>query len=463
MHDSGWNLGAYGYFDRRRSEEGNYFNQGTLGAEVLGRDWDFRTNVYHPIGDRAKDLGTRSGGAATATLAGTAIQVVTPGSTMWEERALKGYDAEVGWRVPFFDAADHSQLRLYLGRYRFADGGMTVSGPRLRAELALAEMPGLWQGSQFFLGGETQHDDARGTQSFLSLRLRIPFGGKPEGSRQLTMQKRRMTAPVMRDVDIVTQSRVVAATPTLVETATGTVGGQTIAVLDSGTVNGQAAIQAALDAAGANSTVVLSGNFTTAGTVNVNVGQTLMGAGSVTVRSPSGRTVTLTTPGATIESNIAANGVSAISMADNSTLSGMTIVRDTPPANGDPHAVEAIGVNGATIVNNTLTATSTNSNAFGVYIQDSSNITISGNTISGVRPSAVGIGLYINNSSVKVADNTLGGTGSTSYAVYLVANGGDTVTIQPGSTGNTFSNGVCGFVGAGTFNGTLIADGSPCP
>src|SRR4051812_25602060 len=79
MLSNGWNIGGYGYFDRRRTETGNFFNQTTLGAEALGRDWDFRSNFYLPDGNRVRDLGTTGGGASTAALVGATVQVTTPG------------------------------------------------------------------------------------------------------------------------------------------------------------------------------------------------------------------------------------------------------------------------------------------------------------------------------------------------------------------------------------------------
>ncbi len=460
MHDSGWNLGAYGYFDRRRTDNDNYFNQGALGAEILGRDWDFRTNVYHPIGDRAKGLGTVGGGAVTATLAGTVIQVVTPGSITREERALKGYDAEVGWRVPFFGAADHSQLRLYLGGYRFADGGMTVSGPRLRAELALAEVPGLWQGSQFFLGGETQHDDARGTQSFLSLRLRIPLGGKPERSRQLNMQERRMTTPVMRDVDIVTQSRITSSTPRLVETATATAGGQPITVLDSATTTG-AGLPGAVAAAGANSTVVLSGVFNTSAITAMQPGQTLMGAGVLTVQTPSGRTAILTTPMATITGAVAGNNPT-VALADNTTLRGLTITNVATGGIPNPFAVEGNAVTGATVVNSVLQSTGIagGGTSFGLRFLNSSNLTVRDNTLMAVGATGTSaIGLQVLNSTgVLVTGNTMSATGGTVNEAIRI----DTGSFVAGSTGNTIAAGICSTAGVST--GSIgLAGGATCP
>ena len=38
MHASGWNFGVYGYYDRRRTDLDNYFEQATLGNVHEGRE-----------------------------------------------------------------------------------------------------------------------------------------------------------------------------------------------------------------------------------------------------------------------------------------------------------------------------------------------------------------------------------------------------------------------------------------
>jgi hypothetical protein len=205
MLANGWNLGGYGYFDLRRSDHNNTFRQITLGLEALSADWDLRTNAYLPVGDRSKDLGTR-GGAPFADLNGTTIEVVTPGGVRREERALGGFDTEVGWRLPLFAAADMTQLRVYGGGFWFDDAvADAIAGPRARLELTLDEVPGLWEGARLTLGGEVQHDDVRDTQAFASLRLRIPLQAAAARGR-LSAQERRMTDPVVRDIDIVAQA-----------------------------------------------------------------------------------------------------------------------------------------------------------------------------------------------------------------------------------------------------------------
>src|SRR6185503_808964 len=144
-----------------------------------------------------------------------------------------------------------------------------LSGPRLRAELTVAELPQLYRGAQLIAGAEVQDDNVRGGQAFFSVRLRIPLGGDKESPRTLNWQERRMTAPVMRDVDIV--APVIARAP-VVETATATSDGQAITVLSSGSTDGTA-FQTALATAGPNSTVVLSGSFTTTTPTTLQTGQ----------------------------------------------------------------------------------------------------------------------------------------------------------------------------------------------
>ncbi|KAF0223680.1 MAG: hypothetical protein FD176_1706 [Rhodospirillaceae bacterium] len=219
MLESGWNLGGYGFLDRRRSTYSNYFNQMTVGAEALSLDWDFRVNGYVPVGRTSYQEDSLS----TAEISGAGV--IFRGG---EERSLGGFDAEIGWRIPIFaDDADR-QVRVYAGGYRFADEGIPmVAGPRGRAEMVFDEVPGLWEGSRLALGAELQNDDPRGTQGFLSARLRIPLqaGAKPS---RLTPMERRMADPIVRDIDVVAQAGAFGAA----ETAT-TTGGNAISVVSS--------------------------------------------------------------------------------------------------------------------------------------------------------------------------------------------------------------------------------------
>src|SRR5262249_18207519 len=114
MQDGGWNLGGYAYYDRRHSEPGNNFNQITLGIEALSlpfswTELDVRGNVYVPFGDKTQDAGT---GGSTASIVNDTVQISTD---VHEERALRGFDAEIGFRIPVWPANDDKALRVYAG------------------------------------------------------------------------------------------------------------------------------------------------------------------------------------------------------------------------------------------------------------------------------------------------------------------------------------------------------------
>jgi len=446
MFEGGWNVGGYGYLDRRKTETGNYFGQATLGGEALGRDWDFRANAYLPHGERVRDLGT----ANTASVSGTTVLV---SSVTTQERALKGFDAEVGWRVPMFDVDGTRQLRLYAGGYRFKDDVAKLSGPRVRAELTVAELPQLYRGAQLIAGAEYQDDNVRGGQAFLSVRLRVPLGGDKESPRTLNWQERRMTAPVMRDVDIV--APVIARAP-VVETATGLADGRAFSVLNSETTTG-AALPGAVAAAGANSVVILSGTFTTTAATVMQTGQTL--AGAVSVRTASGRTAT--TPSATI--NAAVPGGSAVDAANNSTISGLTIHNNGPAGTG-ARGIGVIGATGVTIANNTISASDLVTNSSNGIVVNTGSATITGNTIRALGNSvgiATAINVLVAGSTVTVANNILSASGATDPTHNRIVGLGPGATVNAGSTGNTAVSGVCLGTGANGF--VSFTNGTTCP
>lgn len=439
MLDSGWNLGAYGYFDRRRSENDNYFNQTTLGVEALGRDWDFRTNAYLPIGDRSRGLDRVGGGPSTASLVGTTVQITTPGSTTYEERALRGNDIEIGWRAPLFDSESNRQLRLYLGAYRFSGADITIKGPRARMELALADLTWFGRNTALFVGAEAQHDDSRGTQHFISLRLRIPLGGGKTGNSPLSSQERRMTAPVVRDIDIVTQRRATATTPAMVEAATATTSGQNFTVVNGANTSG-GDLQTALNTAGNNSMVIATGTFNATSMLTLSQGQTLIGGGPLMVRGDSGQTATLNLPGAAI--NSATSASNAIRLKNGATLAGLTITAQ--PINAA--AIDAQGSNDVTIRNNTITVFRTGG-IYGMDLRSTNNAVVTDNTVSASSTAAGVVTLLADSAAnITVRGNTLG---ATTTGLRYVLSGNQWTGFASGSTGNVAINAGCQFLGGG--------------
>ncbi|WP_336082426.1 inverse autotransporter beta domain-containing protein [Thalassospira sp. CH_XMU1448-2] len=454
MLDSGWNLGGITYFDRRKSPMGNMFNQLTFGAEALSMDWDLRANAYVPVGRTSHDEDSLS----TATISGASI--IFHGG---EERSLGGFDAEIGWRAPLFDENAGQQLRLYGGGYRFSDdrAGM-IAGPRGRFDLTFDEVPFLWQGSRLSLGAEVQHDDPRGTQSFASFRLRIPlqvFSERKTLRQNLSPIEKRMTDPVIRDIDVVTE----AGSFGPAETGVTTMSGGVISVIDSASTT-TANLATAVANAGANSTVILQGNYTgmNGAKITLQSGQTLMGSGTMVVKSPSGRTATMTMGSASLSGTgqVAPSSIaSLIQMANNSTLDGITVSNSANGGNGTA-TILISGVSNVTIKNSTLTGSATGSGTTPIFIQSgASNITITGNTLSAVGSGTINTtgGAMINvASNVTFSNNSVSATNGTNRTLFLI-----NATNLSGS-GNTRNAETCET--SGTNTGSIsFTDNTTCP
>jgi hypothetical protein len=195
-----WILGGYGYFDIQNSENDNLFYQITLGAELKSVEWDFRLNGYIPINP---DGGTVKDNVGVK-ISGNNIQMQTNST---KEKALYGFDGEVGWRVPVFPADGDMDIRLYAGGYYFVNSDVdTIAGPRGRIEARLYDIDFLGMQSRLTAQGIVQWDSPRGVQGFGGLELRIPLGaitGAP--GPKLNPLDRRMVDRVQRDVDIVTE------------------------------------------------------------------------------------------------------------------------------------------------------------------------------------------------------------------------------------------------------------------
>lgn len=448
MLDSGWNLGGYGYYDRRRSEYSNYFNQVTLGAEALSRDWDLRANAYIPFGRTSRQEDSLN----TAELSGASV--IFKGG---EERALGGFDAEIGWRVPVFDPDGAINLRAYVGGYRFADDDVpTVAGPRGRLEMVFDEVPHLWQGSRLSLGAEWQRDDPRGSQGFLTARLRVPLQAETAVSK-LSPMERRMTDPIIRDIDIVSQAGTFGAGETTSQLASG----GTFSVVSSGTTSG-ADLATAVNTAGAGSTVLLAGTFSTGTTtVSTLANQTL--TGSLTVRSGSGRVATINT-GAAIQGSNTANYAVLVNGV-NGTIQGLTISNSSGSGSVSRAIYVADGVTGVTIANNTISATQTGTlQAQALAFGNNTSGTISGNAITatGTGSAANARALIVSSTTTAtVTGNTLSASGSAVSANDVIVLSSGATTFNSGSTGNVRSNGACS--GTSASGSVSFTNGTTCP
>jgi len=374
---SDWIIGGYGYYDRRKSSYENMFKQINLGVEALSVNWDFRANAYIPRGK-------------TSYLEESLSSVDFSGSSIMysqgEERSLKGYDAEIGYRVPIFNENDGQQIRLYAGGYKFYNDGVeTVKGPRGRFELTFDEVPFLWEGSRLTLGAETQKDDVRGRQSFASFRLRIPFStSKIKKKAKLNAIEKRMTTPIVRDVDIVSQSGVFE-TPKAITTDAN--GGKLVYIKQEDISSG-AELNTLIQNAGDNATIVLNGAFNNIDALlSIKSGQTIIGSGNLSVNLPSGRPVFLSLPGASIsgeggaQSLLFGKALFEIVNSDNSKVMGLNINHEVVSNHSAVFVVRFS--EGVEISNNTIMGSSTNDVSVSTFNIPSfgTNVTINNNII----------------------------------------------------------------------------------
>jgi hypothetical protein len=350
--------------------------------------------------------------------------------------------------LPIFDSEATRQLRIYLGGYYFNDGGVTVTGPRARMEFAFEDLAWFGQGSALLLGAEAQRDAARGSQQFLSVRLRIPLGSGHRSSNRLSAQARRMTAAIVRDVDVVTQRHVVHQT----EAASATADGRRFSVIDSATTSG-ANLPAAVASSG--SLVLLSGTFNTTSQVAMAANQTL--TGSLTVTTASGRTATVNTNAVIAATN--ASG-SAVAVGNHGSLSNLNI------SNTMDGSIVGTGVSNAfaaaTITDNRITVTQNGANdAIGVNTGTPGRTILSGNiiTVNGSAGAGTLTAIQAGQGTATVNGNTLTVSGGTSNV--SINSSAFTNEFTAGSVGNVLISGVCS---GGSLRGSVFfTDGSSCP
>jgi parallel beta helix pectate lyase-like protein/inverse autotransporter-like protein with beta domain len=335
---SEWIVGLYGFYDFRNSEFGNDFHQGMLGAELLDVNWGVRFNGYVP------DQGIKAApGLAGAFLQGGNI-VVQQGleAAYWgvdfeAERLLWYRDAccDCGDRWSSWGLANlDTELWASAGVFHFdnaANGFENITGPRLRAELRLYDLPMLGNDSRLVLSGQYEHDDVRDSVGTAMITMRIPFGrgGGRSGSRVRGLD-RRMVAPIVRDIDIITNAGPFgpAEAAKIVGSTTGNaITGVTF--VDGSTAN----VDTVIEGAGADSVVIASGaagTITLAGSGNIidlNSGQALVGGGSglLVQGCDTGAVATFLAPGTRPTINMPVVGSEVIRLADTNTISGLNI------------------------------------------------------------------------------------------------------------------------------------------
>ncbi|WP_289284246.1 MULTISPECIES: hypothetical protein [unclassified Methylophaga] len=324
-------------------------------------------------------------------------------------------------------------------------------------------LPFLSRGSRLSLGLEYQHDDPRGSQRFAMLRLSIPLGGtKARSSRALTTMEQRMTDPIVRDVDVVSQGGSYGSPEVIRETADG----KRIVLFDD-SVNGNN-FSTAIANAGENTTVILNGDYTGVNTLTtVQQGQDILGAANLKVKTPSGRTVSITTPSASLSgagSNSGSGSVRFFDMADNSSLIGVK-AKITNSSSAIIAKIE--GKDNVKILNNTLISEVSSETAGILEIRNSRNVTVRDNNMNVIANGYNGAVLQIlnNNANIDFSNNTLNMAGTSPVSKWVTYFLGTGVTINNLSgTGNTSNLVKCDIAGGYTITGSIETNGiNLCP
>ncbi|MCC6682744.1 MAG: inverse autotransporter beta domain-containing protein [Phycisphaeraceae bacterium] len=367
-------LGFYGFFDALRSQNENTFLQATFGAEMLMKDWQARANIYIPE-DSTEQLGSTIGN--TLDITGTAVSLA---GLRMEEKALPGFDLEVGRRLSFLrdmmgkDMFD--QIWVYGGYYYFDDSDFeTIEGPRLRGEWRLPT-DSLVRGSYLSLGGQWQHDDVRGSQTMFTVFFRIPLGGttstRRAAMRDMEWRYWAMQTPIERDVDVVTGNRAVRTANPVYTATTGELYNHIYFVSANGAADAAGTradpfdLQTALAQPGRNIIVAIGANSEiTTGEVLLRNGMTLVGGGTVL----------------TVGTQAGAN------LDDNASLTNVQLPGGAATLVGtDPHLIRlANGSDGVIVGNLTLN----NPNGDAVFGRNATNVLMGALTVDETSGSAV--------------------------------------------------------------------------
>ncbi len=417
-----WIWGIYGFFDRLKSSANNKLNQGTFGAELLKTNFELRGNVYIPE-NKSYIVGSKTVGSVS--LSGTTVMERTQ-SLVARERALLGFDAEVGYG---FDISNKDKLWLHAGYFNFNhNDAPEIAGPRLRLHCELSDVFGMPE-STLAIGVEVQHDKVRQTDTFACVTLSIPFGARRDlrkDPRKRRNIESRMMRPIIRDIDVITHADDMSKAPgstegpdivsdtesPLKDSATGEQVDMYFVDADgsaagTGTQENPMTIVQAESTSGASDVIFLlndSGqidvNTIAGGSLTLKPYQQLLGIGDNTSRNvllPNSLSLNVSsTTGRPSLSRL--SGADVVKMLWDNTLDGINI-------SGGNNGVYGLNVNNPTIRD--VTIQNTGSNA--INLADSSGtVTISQSVIQNSATNAI----YINNAAggslaVSISDNDI--------------------------------------------------------
>ncbi|MEM7811237.1 MAG: hypothetical protein AAF532_07155 [Planctomycetota bacterium] len=348
-------------------------------------------------------------------------------------------------------------------------------------------MPRLGIDSRVVIAGQYEHDDVRGSVGTGSVTVRVPlsglFGIGPPARARLTGLDRRMVAPVVRDVDIVTNA-ISAAEGVLFADSGIAVSGAT--VIDASTPD----VQSLIDGTGTSGVIFVDGSAgpITADRVTVKSSQRLLGGATplsvvgvetgsafvfdpglqrptFAVRVEAREAVDVRFEGFNSTATVAARGGDllirdvAIDIAEADTL-GLLLTTNSSVRLVDS-SIRTTGVNadavfglspnlGLEISNSSISTSGTEAN--GIFWRGNRPLIITNSTISTSGHAADVLFLQGSLSDVVISDSTLASSGSDSELIFAQGSSGTAVISRSVlSTAGTAADGLFFLGGSNTY------------
>lgn len=201
-------IGGYVSYDTRNT--GNtVFNQLGAGFDVLGRNWDFHTNAYLPIGQNNIQLG-----ATSAIASGFQGNSLVLDRTRVLQDALAGFDAEVGRKLMTWNGGG---LKGYVGGYLYSGEGIaSFAGVRSR-------LVGTWNGVT--TGLSIQNDPRFDTRVVFNIGATLGGGSSSraasDSKTDRTSIASRLGDTPQRESNILVDQQIVRDTVVAINPATG--------------------------------------------------------------------------------------------------------------------------------------------------------------------------------------------------------------------------------------------------
>jgi hypothetical protein len=192
-------LGFYTFYDLKRSQLENLFQQITAGLEVKSEKWTFDANGYFPIGNTRKGMGPFN----QIELQDGIFPFINIFIVNGQEVALWGFDAEVGYNI-------WKGLSLFAGGFYFdRKATQRITGPFCRVYWTydfLDNQKVFFD--QLFVHAGYSYDSVRGSRTYAGLGVTWLLGRTKDKKIYEQKLRGRMMDYVRRDFDVITSGGV---------------------------------------------------------------------------------------------------------------------------------------------------------------------------------------------------------------------------------------------------------------